>query len=258
MSTPSQTYYASIEPATGDVNGLIKGSNDSLVARYAYTPWGEIEVEQQLVSGVNSLRWKGLVYDAETGLYYMRARYYDPTVRRFISEDPIGLESGINVYAFVGGDPVNRSDPSGLDPVNNGFNQCWKLDYAYTNATPDPILYYVQVECPSSPYQEVAVAWAAKGSRQSNGADNREWYRRRDRRLAVQLRETMDSRVGASDRQDSCNGQSRAGKHEPIVQRKRSSERSPLIQRRPRCRPNHQVKRAKREPAHAIIEGHHH
>jgi hypothetical protein len=46
----------------------------------------------------------------------MRARYYDPVVRRFISEDPIGLAGGINWYAFAAGDPINRSDPSGLGP----------------------------------------------------------------------------------------------------------------------------------------------
>jgi RHS repeat-associated protein len=113
------TYYASTEPATGDVNGLVRGSDNAVVAQYAYTPWGEFDgADQPLVNGarVNSLRWKGLSYDAETGLYYMRARYYDPKMRRFISEDPIGLDGGINEYVFVGGDPVNRSDPSGMIP----------------------------------------------------------------------------------------------------------------------------------------------
>jgi RHS repeat-associated protein len=108
-----ETYYASIEPATGDINGLIRATDNAVVAQYAYTPWGQLEVDSTNIG--NSLRWKGLVYDRETGLYYMRARYYDPKIRRFISEDPIGLEGGINVYAFASGDPVNRSDPSGLD-----------------------------------------------------------------------------------------------------------------------------------------------
>jgi RHS repeat-associated protein len=109
------TYYASIEPATGDVIGLINGSTNAVVATYNYTPWGEIESSTQTVSGLNSLRWKGLLYDSETGLYYMRARYYDPKTRRFISEDPVGLAGGINPYAFADNDPTNKSDPSGLD-----------------------------------------------------------------------------------------------------------------------------------------------
>jgi RHS repeat-associated protein len=115
VSTPTQTYYASVEPATGDVNGVIRASDNALVARYAYTPWGELETAPQAFDSVSSLRWKGLLYDAETGLYYMRARYYDPKLRRFLSEDPSGLEGGINIFAFAGGDPINRSDPTGLD-----------------------------------------------------------------------------------------------------------------------------------------------
>ncbi len=44
----------------------------------------------------------------------MRARYYDPATGRFISEDPIGFEGGLNLYAYVGGNPINYNDPSGL------------------------------------------------------------------------------------------------------------------------------------------------
>jgi RHS repeat-associated protein len=123
VTAGGQTYYASIEPS-GDVNGLIKATDNSVAAQYAYTPWGELETNVDSIGGVrvNSLRWKGLVYDKETGLYYMRARYYDPTTRRFVSEDPIGLEGGINEYVFGSGDPVNRSDPTGLDDCK------WVLD----------------------------------------------------------------------------------------------------------------------------------
>src|SRR6185312_9871861 len=49
-----------------------------------------------------------------TGLYYARARYYDPDLRRFVSEDPAGLSRGVNPYVFAGNDPVNGTDPSGL------------------------------------------------------------------------------------------------------------------------------------------------
>jgi RHS repeat-associated protein len=49
----------------------------------------------------------------ETGLTYMQARYYDPVIGRFLSPDPTGYADGLNVYAYVGNDPVNRTDPTG-------------------------------------------------------------------------------------------------------------------------------------------------
>lgn len=54
-----------------------------------------------------------------TGLHYYRARYYDPTFGRFVSEDPLGFRAGPNFYAYVGNDPINRIDPFGLDWLNN-------------------------------------------------------------------------------------------------------------------------------------------
>jgi RHS repeat-associated protein len=148
VTAGGQTYYASIEPATGDVNGLVRGSDNAVVTQYAYTPWGEFDApDQDQINGqrVNSLRWKGLPYDVETGLYYMRARYYDPKTRRFISEDPIGLAGGINEYVFASGDPVNGSDPSGLD----GNGGCWALDYTVQYGSSEPFRHYVQVACPA-------------------------------------------------------------------------------------------------------------
>jgi hypothetical protein len=47
-------------------------------------------------------------------LLYMRARFYMPSVGRFINQDPIGLAGGMNMYGYVGGNPINRTDPSGL------------------------------------------------------------------------------------------------------------------------------------------------
>jgi RHS repeat-associated protein len=53
--------------------------------------------------------------DTETGLYYNRARYYDATVGRFISEDPTGFKGGLNFYPYVTNDPANQTDPMGFD-----------------------------------------------------------------------------------------------------------------------------------------------
>ena len=51
----------------------------------------------------------------ETGLYYYRARYYDPNIGRFLSEDPVRLTGGINFYTYVFNSPPNAIDPMGLD-----------------------------------------------------------------------------------------------------------------------------------------------
>ncbi len=58
----------------------------------------------------------GREWDPETGLYYYRARYYDPKVGRFISEDPIGWYGGLNLYGYVGNNAVRWVDPFGLEP----------------------------------------------------------------------------------------------------------------------------------------------
>ncbi len=60
----------------------------------------------------------GREYDKETGLYYYRARYYDPEIGRFISKDPfpgfLSYPQTLNLYPYVGNNPVNRVDPWGL------------------------------------------------------------------------------------------------------------------------------------------------
>ena len=67
----------------------------------------------------NRLLWKGLMWESgPTELYYMRNRWYDPEAGRFMSEDPIGQAGGVNLYAFGENDPVNASDPSGLQRLS--------------------------------------------------------------------------------------------------------------------------------------------
>jgi RHS repeat-associated protein len=55
----------------------------------------------------------GREFDSDTRMYYYRARYYDPSTGRFTQQDPIGYNGGLNLYAYVGGNPVNATDPWG-------------------------------------------------------------------------------------------------------------------------------------------------
>lgn len=109
-------YFATDHP--GNVVGVINASRQ-LVARYDYRPFGTIEDSSGTLA--NRLRFAGRELDGETGLYYLRARYYDPSLGRFLSEDATGLAGGINSYVYADNDPVNRTDPLGLCPEGTEF-----------------------------------------------------------------------------------------------------------------------------------------
>jgi RHS repeat-associated protein len=90
-----------------DVDGQI-------VWQATYKAWGEIE--SLAVSEVEQyLRFQGQYFDDETGLHYNTFRYYDPEVGRFITQDPIGLYGGLNVYHYVS-NPTAWIDPLGWMP----------------------------------------------------------------------------------------------------------------------------------------------
>lgn len=81
------------------------------LGRYGYGPFGETAGTLPPVE--NRYRYAAREYEADD-LYYYRARYYDPQMRRFLSEDPIGLRGGdTNLYRYVGNNPVHMTDPSG-------------------------------------------------------------------------------------------------------------------------------------------------
>jgi RHS repeat-associated protein len=84
------------------------------VQRYEYDAFGNI-VSMLDPDFIQPYTYTGREYDPESGLYFYRARYYDETVGRFISEDPIGIRGGINFYSYTHNNPINRIDPMGLD-----------------------------------------------------------------------------------------------------------------------------------------------
>lgn len=88
------------------------GSSDGRVTgKFAYDPFGQRSIAGSLHG--SDLGFTGRQVDG-TGLMHYRARYYDPALGRFISEDPIGLAGGTNHYAYVNNSPANATDPTGL------------------------------------------------------------------------------------------------------------------------------------------------
>lgn len=98
----------------GNVIGIRRGTSLKQFSRYS--AWGKLESRSlNTMADTNRLGWKGLLYEGDsTKLYYVRNRWYDPEIGRFISEDPVGIAGGINLYTYGGNDPLNRWDPYGL------------------------------------------------------------------------------------------------------------------------------------------------
>jgi RHS repeat-associated protein len=92
----------------------ITDSAGTVSTEYTYEPFGATTATG--ASTPSELQFTGRENDG-TGLYYYRARYYHPTLQRFISEDPIGFAGGdLNLYEYVRSRPTNYADPLGLDP----------------------------------------------------------------------------------------------------------------------------------------------
>jgi RHS repeat-associated protein len=122
MNRGGQTYYYHSNPL-GNV-GLITDSNGDRVEWYSYDVYGNVTIHNISggvlpVSGIgNRFMYTGREWDAETGLYYYRARYYDPVTGRFIQRDPQGYRDGMNLYTYVGNNPVNYTDPEGTKIIS--------------------------------------------------------------------------------------------------------------------------------------------
>lgn len=83
-----------------------------------YEPFGKANVLTSTFT--NNFRFPGQFLDGATGLHYNYHRYYDPTIGRYLTADPIGLAGGVNLYSYAKSSPVNFIDPYGLWGVQFG------------------------------------------------------------------------------------------------------------------------------------------
>ena len=97
--------------ALGSVVALSDSYGNSCQS-YEYSAYGQVAASDPNFIA-NPYMFTGRRFDYETGLYYYRARYYNPYIGRFLQTDPIGYGDGINWYAYCGNNPVGRVDPSG-------------------------------------------------------------------------------------------------------------------------------------------------
>jgi RHS repeat-associated protein len=119
------TPYFYTRNGQGDITGLIDASGTEVV-KYTYDSWGKpISITGSLaltVGAKNPYRYRGYRYDTESGLYYLQSRYYDPSIKRFISADSViadvgGDIRGNNLYSYCFNNPINMRDPSGHWPL---------------------------------------------------------------------------------------------------------------------------------------------
>jgi RHS repeat-associated protein len=119
----SQTAQFAQADALGTIRLITDGAGN-VVGTGSYSPWGTPESDSVTLNGFG---FTGEQLDPETGFVYLRNRYYDPSTGRFLTPDPLGsLGSGINLYAYVGNNPIIGTDPSGycFDPDAGGTGFC--------------------------------------------------------------------------------------------------------------------------------------
>lgn len=119
------TVYA-VTNSRGDIEEL-RHLNGSLIARYTYDTWGNTlsivdasgnEITSSTALPVqNPFRYRGYYYDSESGLYYLRSRYYDPVTCRFLNGDSVSDTNasviGYNMFVYCSNNPINGFDPNG-------------------------------------------------------------------------------------------------------------------------------------------------
>jgi RHS repeat-associated protein len=106
--------------ATTDLSG-------NIVQQLSYDEYGNLSSGSSSSTTGQVFRFTGQRYDVETGLYYYRARYYSSQLGRFLQTDSVGYKDDLNLYSYVGNDPLDRTDPTGDYGQGTGWtDDKWK------------------------------------------------------------------------------------------------------------------------------------
>ena len=122
LRSGTTSYYH--QDALGSITSLSNGVG-ALANTYSYDSFGKLTASTGALT--NPFQYTGREFDPETGIYQYRARYYDQSGGRFISEDPIAFRGGVDFYVYVRNNPTDLIDPTGLqDSVTGSHAQCDK------------------------------------------------------------------------------------------------------------------------------------
>jgi RHS repeat-associated protein len=123
--TPAGDLYCYHYDGVGNTVAITDAS-ETVVNSYDYSPFGMILTESEIFAQPFKFVGKLGVMAEANGFYYMRARYYDPVVGRFISEDPLGFDGGdVNLYVYGSNNPLLVVDPWGMKLKVPSFSQVW-------------------------------------------------------------------------------------------------------------------------------------
>lgn len=133
MVTPQDQTYCYHYNSLGSTIGMTN-QNQVVVNQYAYDPFGNITNQQEGVTQPFKFVGQFGVLTEPNGFYYMRARYYDPKVGRFVSEDPLGFGGGHeNLSVYVADNPVMRIDPNGTAAAWWHYIDGFRVGYSMGN-----------------------------------------------------------------------------------------------------------------------------
>ncbi len=169
------TVYTYIHNLQGDVVGLLDNSG-TLVVEYKYDAWGKAIATTGSMAATlgkrNPFRYRGYIYDEETGLYYLRSRYYNPVVGRFVNEDGAiipGLLS-TNMFAYCSNNPLSMVDTSGCRGENI-FQRAGNWLSGLLNKIGDEIKYQTKIQT------EVNIRMAKSADEKLSKAEN--WVKKK-------------------------------------------------------------------------------
>ena len=119
LRSGTTSYYE--QDGLGSITSLSNAAG-AVAETYTYDSYGKPTASTGTLT--NPFQYTGREFDTETGIYYYRARYFDPTAGRFLNQDPIRFGGGANFYAYTRNNPVARIDPFGYDGTCNNPAYC--------------------------------------------------------------------------------------------------------------------------------------